>query len=179
MKNITNEIIDLLNATWINSPNSALSKKFIIRFWSLDTQWMDFSNAEKLIDELIDKEWLIVNEEEIKPNFKINSKEISFGWRPNNIIHSELPKNNAVENVKASTKQENKESNLPISNEDFSRTEKRLIRYISAKTGILKDEITRRAKRKKRSLSQITNSLCLLLIAKEQGMDMEEFIETI
>ncbi|MBJ99461.1 MAG: hypothetical protein CMB48_00355 [Euryarchaeota archaeon] len=178
MKSIGDEIIDLLNATWINSPNETLSKKFVIRFWSIDTQWMDFSNAEKLINELLEKEWLIENGEELTPNVKINTKEIAFGWRPNSTIHFELPKNKTENNFKVTPTKDDIDENFKNSNEDFSRAEKRLIRYISAKTGILKEEITRRAKRKKRSLSQITNSLCLLLIAKEQGMDMEEFIET-
>ena len=80
-------------------------------------------------------------------------------------------------------KQEINKQRIPktfvTSEESLTSKERRLAKYISAKTGILKDEVIRRAKRKKRSLGQITNSLCLLLIAKEQGMEMNELIEAI
>ena len=59
MKEINEEITNLISMTWMNSPKEPLSKKYLIRFWSIDTQWMSFSDAEKLIDELIKKKWII------------------------------------------------------------------------------------------------------------------------
>ena len=178
MKNINDEITNLISLTWMNSPKEPLSKKYLTRFWSIDTQWMSFSDAEKLINELILKEWLINLDSSISPNFSINIEKIDFGWNPDKSIHFELPKM-TLESKEVINVQTNKEKIMVTSEEDFTNKERRLVRYISAKTGVLKEEIVRRARRKKRSLGQITNSLCLLLIAKEQGMEMNELIEAI
>ena len=176
MVNINDEITNLISMTWINSPKELLSKKYLIRFWSIDTQWMSFSEAEKLIIELVEKEWVKEIDSSISSNININTEGIVIGWQPHEIIHLGLPK------IDISTKKELndhiiKEKTIIISGEDFTNKERRLVRYISAKTGVLKEEIIRRAKRKKRSLGQITNSLCILLIAKEQGMEMNELID--
>ncbi|MED5485666.1 MAG: DUF2240 family protein, partial [Candidatus Thermoplasmatota archaeon] len=62
---------------------------------------------------------------------------------------------------------------------ELNNSQRRLVRYISANTGVLKNEIIRRCARKKRSLGQITTTVCLLLIAKEQGMEMNELLDGI
>ena len=177
MKEINEQITNLISMTWMNSPKEPLSKKYLTRFWSIDTQWMSFSDADKLIDELIKKKWIINDNLSFYPNFNIDLENINFGWRPKNSILLELPE------MSHKPKQEINKQRIPktfvTSEESLTSKERRLAKYISAKTGILKDEVIRRAKRKKRSLGQITNSLCLLLIAKEQGMEMNELIEAI
>ncbi len=179
--NIENEILQLISTTWLNSPNDELSKNYITRHWSIDTQWMSYNQAEALINEMIEKEWLIEDNSILKPNIKINFESISFGWKPKENIHNKLPKNNnegGFETIQELKKKDVKEIKSP-SIIELTSPQRRLVRYISANTGILKDEITRRCARKKRSLGQITTNLCLLLIAKEQGMDMQELLEGI
>ncbi len=176
MVNINDEITNLISMTWINSPKELLSKKYLIRFWSIDTQWMSFSEAEKLIIELIEKEWVKEIDSSISSNININTEGIVIGWQPHESIHLGLPKRD-ISTKKDPNNHIIKEKAIIISEEDFTNKERRLVRYISAKTGVLKEEIIRRAKRKKRSLGQITNSLCILLIAKEQGMEMNELID--
>ena len=176
MVNINDEITNLISMTWINSPKELLSKKYLIRFWSIDTQWMSFSEAEKLIIELIEKEWVKEIDSSISSNININTERIVIGWHPHESIHLGLPKRD-ISTKKELNNHIIKEKAIIISEEDFTNKERRLVRYISAKTGVLKEEIIRRAKRKKRSLGQITNSLCILLIAKEQGMEMNELID--
>lgn len=52
----------------------------------------------------------------------------------------------------------------------------RLIKYIARKAGIEPDEVERRMNRKQRSLGPITPWMCLILIAKEQGLPIEDII---
>ena len=177
MKEINEQITNLISMTWMNSPKEPLSKKYLTRFWSIDTQWMSFSDAEKLIDELIKKKWIINESLSFYPNFKIDLENINFGWRPKSSILLELPE--MSHKPKQEINKQRIRKTFVTSEESLTSKERRLAKYISAKTGILKDEVIRRAKRKKRSLGQITNSLCLLLIAKEQGMEMNELIEAI
>lgn len=177
---VENEILQLISTTWLDSPNEDLNSSYVIRYWSIDTQWMDYSQAEKLIDNLVKNNWLISIEGFLRINIPVVSESIKFGWAPDLRILEMLPQNKdnnseiLVEN-KIAEKSPLKED-LQI---QLNSTQRRLVRYISANTGILKDEVIRRCARKKRSLGQITTTFCLLLIAKEQGMDMSELIKGI
>ena len=53
----------------------------------------------------------------------------------------------------------------------------RLIKYIARKSGIEVNEIERRMQRKQRALGPITPWLCLIFIAKEQGLAVDDIIE--
>ena len=158
---IETEISQLITATWINAPKSKLSSEYIMRYWSIDTQWMNISDAEILISKLIEKEWILKESDGLFPNIKINSEIIELGWKPNINIHESLPKYKSEKFPKTSKNKEVK----PITKElkiEFSNSERRLLRYISANTGILKDEVLRRCLRKKRALCQITITFCSL-----------------
>tara|TARA_B100000902_G_C27091279_1_gene803961 strand:+ start:366 stop:905 length:540 start_codon:yes stop_codon:yes gene_type:complete len=174
------EIEQLINVTWLSFGKEVLKKNFTIRFWSIDTQWMSILQAENLMNELIKNDWINEKNEEIKPNIELNQEKIKMGWMPNNDIFNEIPKNQNKSETKKykQIKNESREIKSEIK-KPLTSTERRLLRYISANTGILKEEINRRCERKKRSLGQVTTSLCLLLIAKEQGMNVEELIEGI
>ena len=37
------EILELISITWNDNSNVDLDKKYVIRFWSIDTQWMNFN----------------------------------------------------------------------------------------------------------------------------------------
>ena len=179
--NMENEIVQLISTTWLNSPKEELSKNYITRYWSIDTQWMSYAQAESLIAELIGKGWLIEEKSILKPNIEMNFESITFGWNPKENIHKKLPKSNDVDIDETIQELKTEETNnIDVTSIiELTSAQRRLVRYISANTGILKDEIIRRCARKKRSLGQITTNLCLLLIAKEQGMDMPELLEGI
>ncbi|HIB59412.1 MAG TPA: DUF2240 family protein [Candidatus Poseidoniales archaeon] len=53
----------------------------------------------------------------------------------------------------------------------------RLVKYIARKSGIEVNEIERRMQRKQRALGPITPWLCLIFIAKEQGLAVDDIIE--
>ena len=53
----------------------------------------------------------------------------------------------------------------------------RLVKYIARKSGIEVNEIERRMQRKQRALGPITPWLCLIFIAKEQGLEVDGIIE--
>ena len=176
-RKIENEILQLITATWINAPKSKLSSDHIMRYWSIDTQWMKISDAEILINKLIENEWILKENDGVFPNININSEIIEFGWEPDINLYDSVPKNKPGKELSKTSKNNNEK---PLTTEleiELSNSERRLLRYISANTGILKDEVLRRCLRKKRALCQITITFCLLLIAKEQGMDMQEFIK--
>lgn len=70
-------------------------------------------------------------------------------------------------------------STHPSPSEDDPRMKlvPRLVKYIARKSGIEVIEIERRVQRKQRALGPITPWLCLIFIAKEQGLAVDDIIE--
>ena len=54
----------------------------------------------------------------------------------------------------------------------------RLVKYVSRKAGLDIEEVNRRMERKMRALGPITPWMCLILIAKEQGLPVDDIVET-
>ena len=54
----------------------------------------------------------------------------------------------------------------------------RLVKYVSRKAGLETEEVNRRMERKMRALGPITPWMCLILIAKEQGLQVDDIVET-
>tara|TARA_B100000287_G_scaffold129736_1_gene121784 strand:+ start:3164 stop:3709 length:546 start_codon:yes stop_codon:yes gene_type:complete len=180
MEIIETEILQLISTTWINSPKEPLSKKYVARYWSIDTQWMNHSEAEILISKLIEEKWIVEDNKLLSPNIDIDLESISFGWAPKKVINEKIPQNK-TESENPDINENSQEIKLSESSNiiELNNSQRRLVRYISANTGVLKNEIIRRCARKKRSLGQITTTVSLLLIAKEQGMEMNELLDGI
>ena len=70
-------------------------------------------------------------------------------------------------------------STILSSSEDDPRMKlvPRLAKYIARKSGIEVTEIERRMQRKQRALGPITPWMCLIFIAKEQGLAVDDIIE--
>ena len=49
-----------------------------------------------------------------------------------------------------------------------------LINYVSKKSGLTNGEVVRRSQRKRKALGPVTLWLCISLLAREQGLDMEK-----
>ena len=52
-----------------------------------------------------------------------------------------------------------------------------LINYVSKKSGLTNREVVRRSQRKRKALGPVTLWLCVSLLAREQGLDMEKINE--
>ena len=56
---------------------------------------------------------------------------------------------------------------------------KRLTKFIAKTTKIEVEEVERRANRKHKSLAVATNWMCLALVAREQGLQMQEIVDAL
>ena len=88
---IEKEILQLISSTWLDSPNRNLSSNYVIRYWSIDTQWMNYTQAEKLVDELVEKGWLTSIDSSLKTNIRVDADSIKFGWIPEIKYLNNLP----------------------------------------------------------------------------------------
>jgi hypothetical protein len=56
---------------------------------------------------------------------------------------------------------------------------KRLTKFIAKTSKINVEEVERRANRKQKALAVATNWMCLALVAKEQGIQMQEIVDAL
>jgi len=159
------------------------------RILSFDMEWLSPEEAETAVSKLIDAGWLTGERECLSPSFNAKSISTPIGWypRPSRLLEpiefrqvensnqSPVEKINTNNSIKPkSVTMDNKTSNDPR-----QKLANRLKKYISRQTKIPIDEIERRSKRKQNALTYASNWLCLALIAREQGLEMEQIVSSL
>lgn len=146
--------------------------------WSLDHQWMTPNEAEAAITSLADSGWLHENGDLIEPAFPLDDSDIPLGWWPDpaNLISpppcgigEEVPNITTVESESPQKTLREAEEH----EEELSRQERRLLRFVAHRSGLSREEVLRRSERKRRALGPATIWICILLVAKEQGLEIE------
>jgi len=66
-----------------------------------------------------------------------------------------------------------------ITKDPRSKMERRLKKFVSKQSKLDMDEIERRILRKKNALGMVSNWLCIALIAREQGLEMNSIVEAL
>jgi len=159
------------------------------RILSFDMEWLSPEEAEIAVSKLIEAGWLIGDSESLFPAFDVKNIATPIGWYPR---PSRLLQPVEFKQVEDSDKVLNKTIITPskiaakaiqsISSEINDPREKlanRLKKYISGQTQISVDEIQRRSERKQKALNYASNWLCLALIAREQGLEMEQIVSSL
>ena len=168
---------------------NGLSDIDLERILSFDMEWLSPEEAEIAVSKLIDAGWLIGERESLRPAFDARSISTPIGWYPRpsrildpvefNGIKNSVRSQKQNINTKKSTKP--KEVILPniTSNDPREKLANRLKKFISRQTKIPIDEIERRSERKQKALTYASNWLCLALIAREQGLEMEQIVSSL
>lgn len=160
------------------------------RILSFDMEWLSPEEAETAVSKLIETGWLIGNRESLTPAFDAKSIATPIGWypRPSRLLHPvELGQNKfpteevTSESINTATVRETKAVEQTNNNTSDPREKlaNRLKKYISRQTKIPIDEIERRSQRKQKALTYASNWLCLALIAREQGLEMEQIVSSL
>lgn len=164
------------------------------RILSFDLRFLNPDESEQAVRRLIETGWLKAKDEIITSTIPLSGVEkppLSWMPRPIRLLN---PVNYNQENLQDEPKSEpNEEQTVrevqPQMDEDSKETvnaddprsgkERLLIGYISRKTGLAKEEIIRRRDRKNKALEPSTTWICLALIAREQGLEMSEIIQSL
>ena len=160
------------------------------RILSFDMEWLSPEEAETAVSKLIETGWLISSRESLTPAFDAKNIATPIGWypRPSRLLHPVelgLKKfaNEEVtsESTNTATLSETKAVEQTNNNTSDPREKyaNRLKKYISRQTKIPIDEIERRSQRKQKALTYASNWLCLALIAREQGLEMEQIVSSL
>lgn len=164
------------------------------RILSFDLRFLTPDDSEQAVRRLIESGWLIEKDEILTSTIPLSGIEkppLSWMPRPIRLLN---PVNYNREILKDEPKSEQKKpqtvsevqpkiakkSQQTVNADDpRSGKERLLLGYISRKTGLAKEEIIRRRDRKNKALEPSTTWICLALIAREQGLEMSEIIQSL
>ena len=189
------EVRRLLAVTFQELDPDKAPSATVMRIWSLDLNWTDSKSAGELLEALIQNGWLSIDGDIISCNTNLRDVEIPLGWSPMmrrmlsgvpmDAVSEENPKfSDPI--VSASVIQDISEDNLVLPSPSNSGGKSidsmvaniRPIRaYIAEKSGLDLAEVQRRAQRKRSACPPMTLWMALLLLGREQRIDVSSFIE--
>ena len=173
---------------------NSLSDLDIERILSFDMGWLSPEEASIAVHSLVDSGWLIGNEDSLEPVIKNNSITTPLGWfpRPSRLISpvrydSKMSTPDLATNSEPVKLQVKKSEIKPkiatdietISKDPRAKIERRLKRFVAKQSKLDIEEIERRVLRKKSALGFVTAWMCIALVAREQGLEMEDITQAL
>jgi len=162
---------------------------------SFDMGWLSPEEAGEAVKALIDSGWLTGDLDALSSVLTSNPVTTPLGWfpRPSRLMNPikydsvkfqdasndvervvvKQPNNATTKVVNEIGEQEN------ITKDPRSKMERRLKKFVSKQSKLNMDEIERRILRKKNALGMVSNWLCIALIAREQGLEMNSIVEAL
>ena len=162
----------------------------IERVLSFDMGWLPPEDAEKSVQALIGAGWLTGPQEALEPNVSLEGITSPLGWfpRPARLlkpVQSQPTEANTTQAVAIETRAtplpeaKGEASGKPMevnqaSSDPRSRLTPRLTKFIARQSQLEIEEVERRAKRKAKALTYASHWVCLALVAREQGLVMDD-----
>ena len=180
---MTDSIAEISKLLFSSLPShfSKVSRSDIIRLWSLELQWFNPNDANLVLSHLLDMNWIIESEDFLHPNSNVHLSPPILGWQPilrdilnspfNNLKTASIQNELDIITTKQNTQYSHESDNESKSFEDKTNI---LINYVSKKSGLTIREVIRRSQRKRKALGPVTLWLCVSLLAREQGLDMDK-----
>ena len=155
------------------------------RILCFDMGWMDTDLAHDSINALTIAGWMKNEDGMLLPNCDLKGVNAPLGWQPRpSRLTDPVVNKEGIETSQDSPEhtieiKEDKTPIQPISDDPRSKLENRLLKFIARKSGIEKEEISRRVQRKMKALKYCTNWLAMCLVSKEQQLEMDSIIESL
>ena len=165
------------------------------RILSFDMEWLSPDDAEIAVQSLISAGWLCGEENALTPSINLSGITAPLGWfpRPSRLTNPVSIKLNEqtnqtivpelVDEVNTIKAIATKKIEIVTPQEDTSdprvKLTKRLTKFIAKTSKIEIEEVERRANRKHKALAVATNWMCLALVAREQGIQMQEIVDAL
>ena len=182
---ISVQISKLLNSSFGNLSDSKISRDNLARMWSLELQWFSPRKALELVGKLCDSGWLIEDSGSIYPCMGSLDHDPELGWQPflSRITEIPNPPMQGISNDESLPKLADKDIlddtetiTLP---ETYSDLTIQIASKVSSLSGLSSSEVIRRAERKRRALGPVSLHMAILLLAREQNLEMRDLIELI
>ena len=173
----------------------SLSDLDIERILSFDMGWLSPEEAGEAVKALIDSGWLTGDLDALSSVLTSNPVTTPLGWFPrpsrlmNPIKYDSVKFQDASNDVERVVVNQSNNTTTKVVNEIVeqgnitkdprSKMERRLKKFVSKQSKLDMDEIERRILRKKNALGMVSNWLCIALIAREQGLEMNSIVEAL
>ncbi len=173
----------------------SLSDLDIERILSFDMGWLSPEEAGEAVKALIDSGWLTGDLDALSSVLTSNPVTTPLGWFPrpsrlmNPIKYDSVKFQDASNDVERVVVNQSNNTTTKVVNEigeqgnitkdPRSKMERRLKKFVSKQSKLDMDEIERRILRKKNALGMVSNWLCIALIAREQGLEMNSIVEAL
>ena len=170
---------------------STLDALDLERVMSFDMDWLSPEEAEKSVQALIAAGWLTGPEKELTPTVALEGVTSPLGWfpRPSRLIKPCKPEKRQT-SLTHPPDMEARSTPLPVtsggpqpqpavatpveSNDPRARLTPRLTKFIARQSQLPIEEVERTAKRKAKALTYASHWACLALVAREQGLVMDD-----
>ena len=170
------EISKLLHSSFIGG--DSLSIRDLSRIWSLEMQWFSPDSALSLALRLYHSGWLVGNHDSVEPCPSIQDYLPEMGWRPFLSSFEFLPDSphTDVENDTPQHMENPSKKNLDEEPYCLENPLAAMTSIVSSMSGLEGPEVLRRAERKRRALGPVSLEIAILLIAREQNLEMGDLI---
>ena len=190
---VEEEVRRLISISFHGLPDSGVQSATLTRVWSLDFQWTDSMDAHRLLESLVQSGWLCLDGDLVRPVENFSNVSIPIGWTPMlrrmldgvDYTQSNQSNNENNSNVNHSEKlsiDESKIDDIELES-DVNPTIDPMIQkiqeirsHIAKASGLEIREIQRRAQRKRNSCMPMTLWMALLLVGREQRIDISSFL---
>ena len=171
---------------------STLDALDLERIMSFDMDWLSPEEAEQSVQALIAAGWLTGQEDELSPTVPLEGVTSPLGWfpRPSRLVKPCKPEKRQ-ESLNITPDTEARSTPLPEtsdrpqaqkparptqadSNDPRARLTPRLTKFIARQSQLPIEEVERRAQRKAKALTYASHWACLALVAREQGLVMDD-----
>ena len=177
--------------TIIYRGHDGLPRADVERMFSFDMEWVAPHEAEDVVDALQGAGWLKKENGELTLAVELGEVDVPFGWfpRPARLMRPVSATDSTPETAKAhpptvsntqpSVRPTDTVVETALSDDPRARLTKRVARFIARQSGLEMDELQRRAERKTRAFHLITPWMAYALVAREQGLVMDDIVQSL
>lgn len=172
---------------------SSLARADVERVLSFDMEWVAPHEAEEVVSALLKSGWLNEQGGILSPAVALGEVHVPFGWfpRPSRLlqpagpVHDTTPAPSTNRPSATTSERRSKEPDSLEENESISSADpravltKRVVKYVARQSGLTIEELQRRAERKIAAFHLITPWLAYALVAREQGLAMDDIVQAL
>ena len=169
----------------------SLPRADLERTLSFDMEWLEPHEAEKAVEQLVNAGWLKEKSGELTAAVTLGDIDVPFGWfpRPSRLLQPvgpddmEFPQSESRASTStpvASPSPPAVDVREPSTNNDPRAALTRRVKgFIVRQSGLTAEELQRRADRKIAAFHLITPWLAYALVAREQGLEMDDIVQAL
>ncbi len=168
-----------------------LARADVERTFSFDMEWVAPNDSEAVVDALLSTGWLEEREHQLHVAVDLGQVDVPFGWfpRPTRLLKpvSATGSGDVKPQIDDAAPSPPPHARTPptlrteanISGDPRARTTQRVARFIARQSGLELDELQRRVDRKLKTFHIITPWMAYALVAREQGLPMDDIVKAL